>query len=109
MKWLAPLALLLSTGCADVCTRAQSLSTNFQKRHAACYAEGTLPSPPFDAKACQSSMNACTSQDETALHTYFDCVDQLPVCTQANRTAFGEKFLACATGMGQLTEGCFRP
>ncbi len=63
----------------------------------------------FDAKACDTSMNACTPIDERALHQYFDCVEALPVCTAATRAVFNEKFLQCASGMGRLTEGCFRP
>ncbi len=85
------------------------MSKSFPKRHAACYASDTLPSPVFDSAACDDSMNACSPRDETALHEYFDCLERLPVCTQNNRQAFNEKVLSCATGMGRISEGCFRP
>lgn len=110
MKSLPWCALLLLTACADVCQRGEALSTSFPERQTACFAPNTLPSSPvFDAKACDTSMNACTQIDERALHQYFDCVEALPVCTAATRAVFNEKFLQCASGMGRLTEGCFRP
>jgi hypothetical protein len=105
--WLFPLLLL--TACADLCERGETLSKTFQERHTECYPKDTLPSPAFDAKACDSSMNACSQKDETALHAYFDCVETLPVCTKNNRLAFNEKYLACSKGMLTVTEGCFRP
>jgi hypothetical protein len=97
------------TGCAEICERGENLSKSFPKRHAECFAPDTLPSPVFDAKACKSSMNACSPTDEAALHAYFDCVERLPVCAKDDRVAFSEQVLACATGMGRLSEGCFRP
>ena len=112
MRHLA-LALLLTTGCADVCSRGATLNKTFPARHAACFARDTLPSPPFNVKQCDASMKACTPEDDTALHAYFDCLEKLPVCTEATRAAFNEKVLTCAAGMGQLTDGltdgCFRP
>ncbi|MDP1822741.1 MAG: hypothetical protein Q8L48_05855 [Archangium sp.] len=101
--------VLLFTACADVCERGAAINKSFSERHAACYAESTLPGAPFDTAKCDDSMNACSTQDETALHTWFDCVERLPTCTPATRAAFNEKSLACANGMGQLTDGCFRP
>ena len=109
MRSLVLLTLILLTACADVCKRGETLSKTFPERHAECFAPDTLPSPVFDAKACDTSMNACSAKDETALHAYFDCVEKLPVCTKNNRSAFNDTFLACASGMGRITEGCFRP
>jgi len=102
--------LVWVTGCQlDVCKRAEQLNTDFPTRHAACFAEGTLPGQPFDGKACSSSMRVCSRDDEQALQRYLDCVETLPVCTTDTRAAFTEKFLACASGMNQLSDGCFRP
>jgi hypothetical protein len=101
--------MLLLTACADVCERGELLSRTFPERHAACFAPDTLPGPAFDSAACDTSMRACSKTDETALHQYFDCVEQLPVCTMATRMAFNEKFLKCASGMNRISEGCFRP
>ena len=85
------------------------LNKTFPERHAACFAQGTLPSTPFNTKQCDASMKVCTTADSTALNTYFDCLEKLPACTEATKAAFNGKVLACATGMGQISEGCFRP
>jgi hypothetical protein len=106
---LSLLTLVLLTGCANVCERGELLNKSFTERHAACYPPDTLPGTPFDAKACDTSMSACTKTDETALHQYFDCVERLPTCTSATRADFNEKFLKCASGMNQISDGCFRP
>jgi hypothetical protein len=100
---------LVATGCADVCTRAALESTAFQERHAACYARDTLPSPAFDAKACEASMGACTKADQQALQAYFDCLEKLPVCAEATKSAFNAEVLECAKGVTGLSAGCFRP
>ena len=102
------LALLLTTGCG-VCSRGEVLNKTFPERHAACFAQGTLPNTPFNPKQCDASMKVCTRADETALNAYFNCLEKLPVCTEATKAAFNDKLLACATGMGQISEGCFRP
>lgn len=103
------LLVLLLTSCADVCKRAEALNTTFPERHLACYAPDTLPSPAFDAKACTTSMSACTPTDQAALNQYFDCLERLPVCTRANKADFNEKVLSCAASLGQITQGCFQP
>ncbi len=103
------LVMSVSACTVDVCKRAQALNTSYRQRHAACFAEGTLPAAPFDAKSCDASMNACSPADETALQGYFDCVEQLPVCTPETRAAFSTGYLACTTGMNRLSDGCFRP
>jgi hypothetical protein len=105
------LALVVAgfSSCLDVCKRAELISTSFPKRHAACIAQDTLPGPSFDVKACTASMKVCSASDEQALQKYLDCVEQLPVCTTATRSTFNDKFLACASGMGQLSAGCFAP
>lgn len=109
MKRLALCTLVFLTAC-NVCQRGEVLNTTFPTRHAACFAPNTLQSSPvFNAKACDTSMNACSQRDEKALHAYFDCIEALPVCTEANRALFSERFLACANGMGRITEGCFVP
>ena len=100
---------LLFTSCGDVCKRAEVLSRTFPERHVACYAADTLPGPQFEAKACTSSMSACTPTDQSSLNAYFDCLEKLPVCTRANKPAFGEKVLGCAASLGQVTDGCFEP
>lgn len=109
---LAPVltfAALAASGCLDVCARAELQSTEFQKRHSACFPEGTLPNAPFSADACDTSMKACSKTDEQALQQYFDCLDTLPVCSPQAKSTFNDKFLECAKGMNQLTEGCFHP
>lgn len=105
---LLTLALLLA-GCARVCEKGARLGEEFQKRHSACYASGTLPSPLFDAQRCEGSMQACSAADEEVLNRYFDCIGELPVCSEENRAVFNEAFLGCASKMGQLSQGCFRP
>jgi hypothetical protein len=107
MRLLLFSTLMLTTGCMSVCERAAALNKSFQVRQAACFAEGTL-SQPFDATKCNDSMNACTAADQTALQTYFDCVERLPVCNSGNRAAFSDSFLGCATRLGTLSEGCFK-
>ncbi|MGV3625200.1 MAG: hypothetical protein ACO1OB_30585 [Archangium sp.] len=104
---LALLSLLLLTGCADVCARAELASTEFPARHKACFPDGTLPGQRFDPKTCDSSMNACSTADEQRIHTYFDCVEKLAPCTPETKAAFTSDFLACTTGMNRLSSGCF--
>jgi hypothetical protein len=106
---LALFTLLFLTACANVCERGEALNKSFPERHAACFAQDTLPGTEFDSAACDTSMSACSKTDEAALHQYFDCVERLPVCTQANKQAFNDKFLECANGMNRISEGCFRP
>lgn len=108
MKWLLCSTLFLLSACMSVCERGAALNKSFPVRQAACFAEGTLPSPPFDSAKCDDSMNACTAADQAALHTYFDCVERLPVCTDGTRAAFSDSFLGCATRLGQLSDGCFK-
>lgn len=108
MRPLILSVLLLASACADVCERGELLSRTFPERHHACIASDTLPSPVFDSARCDDSMNACTTTDERSLHAYFDCLEQLPVCTEDNKLAFKEQSLACASDMGRLSEGCFR-
>jgi hypothetical protein len=103
------LAALAASGCLDVCARAKLQNEQFQKRHAACFPEGTLPNAPFDADACDASMKMCSKTDEQALQKYFDCLEQLPVCAPETKSAFNDKFLQCAQGMNQLSQGCFEP
>ena len=104
------LCVTVLEACAiEPCKRGGLLSTSFPQRHAACIAQDTLPGPGFDVKACTTSLKACSATDEQALQQYFDCVEQLPVCTPQTRTAFNDKFLACASGMNRLSAGCFVP
>ncbi|MFZ5444801.1 MAG: hypothetical protein ACOZQL_32730 [Myxococcota bacterium] len=105
---LATLLLSLTACVPDVCTRAQRLNTDFPKRHEACFADDTLPGASFDATACDTSMKPCSTADEAALQAYFDCVEKLPVCTPDTRGDFSAALLSCASGMNQLTPGCFR-
>ena len=109
MKRLVLSTLVFAAACADICERGETLSRTFPERHAACFAEGTLPGAAFDTKACDTSMNVCSSTDVTKLHAYFDCVEQLPACTRAKQMEFTEKYLGCSKDMLQVTEGCFRP
>lgn len=109
--WRAALVLsvvALSSGCLDVCARAKLQSEQFQKRHAACFPTDALVNAPFDPKACQASMDPCSQSDEQALQRYFDCLDQLPVCTTETKSTFTQAMLACASGMNELSPGCFR-
>ncbi|PZR14388.1 MAG: hypothetical protein DI536_10020 [Archangium gephyra] len=101
------LTLLLLTGCADVCARAELMAVEFPERHGACFPDGTLPGPAFDAKVCDSSMNACSPGDEQRIHTYFDCVEKLAPCTPETKADFTSDFLGCTTGMNRLSSGCF--
>lgn len=103
--WLS--VTLVLTGCADVCTRAELQSKQFRERHAACFPEGTLLGPAFDAERCGDSMNACSADDERAVQAYFDCVEALDRCTPETRSEFNEAFLDCTTGMNRLSAGCF--
>jgi hypothetical protein len=96
------------TACADVCLRAELLGTSFHQRHQACFSPDTLPSPKVNEDVCDDSMNACTPQDEAAIHAYFDCLETLRVCTPETRGDFNEAFLGCAKGMNRLSEGCFK-
>jgi hypothetical protein len=111
VRALSLLIVVFSLGACVVepCKRGELLSTSFPQRHAACIAQDTLPGPTFDVKACTTSMKVCSATDELALQKYFDCVEQLPVCTPETRTAFNDKFLACASGMNRLSAGCFVP
>ncbi len=99
--------LLVLAGCADVCSRAELTGTEFPRRHDACFPDGTLPPPPFDAKACDRSMNACSTSDEQTIQAYFDCVEQLAPCTPETKAEFSANFLKCTTGMNRLSAGCF--
>ena len=105
------LAVVVLSGCTppDPCARAEALNTGFSTRHAACFAEGTLPGAKFDTGACTNSMPACSSADTQTLQAYFDCVEQLPGCTPGTRAAFNAGFLECTTGMNRLSPGCFVP
>ncbi|HEY1089390.1 MAG TPA: hypothetical protein VGE37_16930 [Archangium sp.] len=99
---------LAFTGCLDVCTRAANLNESFPERHQACFSPDALPSPKVQDKTCDASMKVCSAQDEQAIQRYFDCVESLKPCTPETRSAFNDAFLACTSGMNQLSEGCFR-
>lgn len=110
LRLLAAASLLATlTGCLDVCTRAENLNKDFQKRHEGCFPSGTLPNAPFDADRCDTSMKVCSRSDEATVQAYLDCVEQLPVCTQETKSTFNDKFLACANPMTTVSAGCFRP
>lgn len=107
-RLLAALAFAAAlAGCADVCTRAQTISDEWGKRHAACFPTGALPNAPFEASSCTAAMKPCSKADEAKVQTYFDCLEQLPRCTLDTRTSFNDSFLSCASGMSQVTPGCF--
>jgi hypothetical protein len=106
---LLALAALALSGCLDVCARAKLLNEQFQKRHDACFPDGALPNAPFDEKRCDASMKVCNPTEEQTIQKYFDCLDQLPVCTKDTKAAFNDAFLKCAAPMSSLSAGCFRP
>lgn len=110
LRFLAVTTLAVAlSGCLDVCTRAENLNKNFQTRHEKCFPSGTLPNAPFDPDRCDTSMKVCSKTDEETIHTYFDCLERLPVCTQETKAAFNDKFLACANTMTTVSAGCFVP
>lgn len=110
VRFLAVTTLAIAfTGCLDVCARAEDLNENFHKRHEQCFPAGTLPNAPFDANRCDTSMKVCTKTDEQTIHTYFDCLARLPVCTPDTKAAFNDKFIACANPMTTVSSGCFVP
>lgn len=96
-----------SLGCADVCQRAQALNSRFPDTHAACFANGSLERASFDAGACSTSMKQCSDADEAAISTYLECLERLPACTPETKDDFASSFLNCASGMTNLSEGCF--
>lgn len=109
MHWLLGLLVVVATGCADPCARAEALNQDFRGKHEACFAAGTAPPKTIDVEACRDSMKACSAADARALDAYLACVEGLDACTEATRQAWSEAFLACATGMGTLSPGCFYP
>ncbi|MBL8909345.1 MAG: hypothetical protein JNM17_01460 [Archangium sp.] len=110
LRLLAVTSLAVAlTGCLDVCGRAEVLNKNFQTRHDQCFPSGTLPNAPFDADKCDTSMKVCSERDEQTIHTYFDCLERLPVCTPETKASFNDKFLACANPMTTVSAGCFVP
>ncbi|MFO0594743.1 MAG: hypothetical protein U0228_05550 [Myxococcaceae bacterium] len=108
LRWLPALVVaVVLSGCADVCTRAQTISDDWSKRHSACFPSGTLPNAPFESTACAAAMKPCSKADEQVVQRYLDCLEQLPKCTSDTRTSFNDEFLHCASGMSQVTPGCF--
>lgn len=109
MRWLVGLLLVVATGCADPCARAEALNQDFRVKHEACFTAGTAPRKAIDVEACRDSLKTCSADDARAIDAYLTCVEGLDACTEATRQDWSEAFLACTTGMGALAPGCFYP
>jgi hypothetical protein len=96
------LAVCLAACAADPCARAEQTTVDFPPKIGGCQA---IAPPVFDPTSCKASLKTCTPSDEAAITSYFDCLDQLPVCTVASD--FTAAVLACANHLNALTPGCF--
>ncbi len=103
---LAVPALLLTTGCGNICSRAESASKTLEEKTAACNTNGGTQTEPFNRDACEADMAKCSSADHEIMNKVYDCFDKLPKCEAGSELAFAAEFLKCAEGQADLSQAC---
>lgn len=90
-------AVAVLGGCGgDVCARLQNMGETLDQKTAACSTE-TFQSDTTEAQ-CRASLSKCTSDDQSKLNKWLDCIEALPPCRAGeNKEDFDKKVLACLT------------
>jgi len=105
MYVLAALSLACSGG-GDICSRAPDLTTGLLGKAAPCL-DGGVPVivlPP--TSQCEAQLAKCTSEDQSKLNSFADCLSGLPTCQPSTELTWGTMLLTCVTYLQGVSQAC---
>jgi hypothetical protein len=78
---LAALASAACNGSQDFCTHSVAVSQKLENELSVCALDAGLPASTdttTELDKCRQQLTGCDAQDQTALNTAADCIDELP-------------------------------
>lgn len=84
--------LLVGCGSSSLCDHAYDTNNALNNKGAPC---GYAPLA-FNRNLCEQNFSSCTSDDQTALKQYYDCLDGVRTCDPNNPQSFDDQQAACA-------------
>ena len=103
--------IAMSAACSatprSVCTHAQSSITSLTAKQSACYRTPAGPSPRIlcGAAVCED-IGPCSSEDQSAVQNWIDCLDGTPTCEPANVAGWQFSVDGCFDKLSQLSNAC---
>ncbi len=104
MRTLLLSAALALCACGSVCDNAVAAERAANAKAKDC---GLTDITVHDANKCNSNLQKCSSDDLKEIDNYATCLNNLPVCTDANKTSFNFSRSGCVLQpIGRLSNTC---
>jgi hypothetical protein len=93
-------------GGDPLCDKAAQVAPRLAAKFAPCVAATGEEAGIATGESCRGELASCSEADRQLVETVLECLDALPACEPAARTAFLDAYRGCVPAPAALSASC---
>lgn len=93
-------------GGSSLCDKAVQTSASLNAAASSCPLLTNTGGGTYSKASCETAVTHCTSSDQQAMSSTFDCIGKISRCTPGQEFQFIGAVLSCALSAGNISQAC---